>query len=244
MGDESGTERDPIGDLGDTADRPGDDGGDTVPGEFPEESEHEPAQLTSIPTWAVVILVAFALLGGYLLGRPSYPLDTGADAGFLRDMSVHHNQAVDMSMIILEKTEDPELRTVATDMARTQQAQVGRMQGWLLAWDLPVRAPDRPMAWMAGHEHSDGSGDGIPETMPGLATEEQLDELRGAEGVEAEIVFLELMTAHHLGGIVMAEAEADLGREAMVVGFAEGMIEAQGAEVDLMERMLADRTGG
>ncbi|MEU0488942.1 DUF305 domain-containing protein [Nocardiopsis sp. NPDC006139] len=241
MGDESGTERDPIGDLGHTADGPGDDGGEAVPGEFPEESEPRRTSFASVPSWAAVILVAVALLGGYLLGRPSYPLDTGADAGFLRDMSVHHNQAVDMSMIILDKTEDPELHTVATDMARTQQAQVGRMQGWLLAWNLPMRAPDRPMAWMAGHDHGGGDG-GVPEAMPGLATAEQLDGLRAAEGVEAEIVFLELMIAHHLGGIEMAEAEVDLGREEMVVDFAQGMIDAQGAEVDLMERMLADRT--
>ncbi|WP_306366707.1 DUF305 domain-containing protein [Nocardiopsis sp. CC223A] len=243
MGNESGTESDPIGDLGHTADLPGDDREEAVPGEFPEESETRPLRLDSVPTWAVVILVAVALLGGYLLGRPSYPLDTGADAGFLRDMSVHHNQAVDMSMILLDKTEDPELRTVATDMARTQQAQVGRMQGWLLAWGLPVRAPDEPMAWMAGHDHG-GEDGGVPETMPGLATAEQLDELQAAEGVDAEVIFLELMIDHHLGGIEMAEAEVDLGREEMVVGFAQGMIDAQGAEVDLMERLLADRTGG
>ncbi|CAL9439176.1 hypothetical protein SUDANB121_02222 [Nocardiopsis dassonvillei] len=243
MGDESGTERDPIGDLGHAADSPGDADGEAAPGGFPEGPGPRPVSLASVPTWAVVILVAVSLFGGYLLGRPSYPLDTGADAGFLRDMSVHHNQAVDMSMIILEKSEDPELRTVATDMARTQQAQVGRMQGWLLAWDLPLRAPNAPMAWMAGHEHG-GEGGGAPESMPGLATEEQLAELGEAEGVDAEIVFLELMIAHHLGGIEMARAEVDLGREEMVVDFAEGMIEAQGAEVDLMERMLADRTGG
>ncbi|MFL1430910.1 MULTISPECIES: DUF305 domain-containing protein [unclassified Nocardiopsis] len=243
MGNESGTERDPIGDLDDTADRPESGDEETVPGEFPEESEIRPVSLTSVPTWAAVILVAVALLGGYLLGRPSHPLDTGADAGFLRDMSVHHAQAVDMSMIILEKSEDPELRTVATDMARTQQEQVGRMKGWLLAWDLPVRAPGAPMAWMEGHDHGGGQG-GVPETMPGLATAEQLDELRAAEGVDAEIVFLELMIDHHLGGIEMARAEVDLGREEMVVGFAQGMINAQGAEVDLMERLLADRTGG
>lgn len=242
MGDESGTERDPIGDLGRTAHSPGDGGGDASPEEFPEAPAPRPVSLASVPTWVAVILVAVALLGGYLLGRPSYPLDTGADAGFLRDMSVHHNQAVDMSMILLDKTEDPELRTLATDITRTQQAQVGRMQGWLLAWDLPLRAPGAPMAWMAGHEHG-GEGGEAPETMPGLATEEQMAELREAEGVDAEVVFLELMIAHHLGGIEMAEAEVDLGREELVVGFARGMIEAQGAEVELMERLLADRTG-
>ena len=244
MGNESGIERDPISDPEHAPDSSADGREDAIPGDFPEESEKRPLRLDSVPTWVAVLLVAAALFCGYMLGGPSHPLDTGPDAGFLRDMSVHHNQAVDMSMIILDKVEDPELHTVATDMARTQQAQVGRMQGWLLAWDLPVRAPDEPMAWMAGHDHGGGGDGDVPETMPGLATPEQLDELRAAEGVEAEVLFLELMIAHHLGGIEMAEAEVRLGREEMVVGFAQGMIDSQGAEVGLMERMLDDRADG
>ncbi|MDT0327827.1 DUF305 domain-containing protein [Nocardiopsis lambiniae] len=210
---------------------------------FTEEAEPRVASLRSTPIWLTVILVAVALGLGYLLGRPSYPLDTGADAGFLRDMSVHHNQAVDMSMIVLDKTDDAELRVIATDMARTQQAQVGMMQGWLRAWDLPIRGPEAPMSWMAGSGHEHGGEGEAPETMPGLATSEQIVDLEEAEGVEAEVLFLELMIAHHLGGIEMAEVEVELGREEMVVGFAQGMINAQTTEVELMEGMLEDRAG-
>ncbi|MBE3000098.1 DUF305 domain-containing protein [Nocardiopsis sp. HNM0947] len=196
----------------------------------------------STPTWMAVTLVVLALVAGYLAGRPSHPLDTSADAGFLRDMSAHHAQAVDMSMVILDKTDDPQLHTVATDMARTQQAQIGIMQGWLMEWELPSRGPEEPMAWMAGTDHDHGGGEGeAPERMPGLATDEQLVDLDEAEGEEAEIIFLELMIDHHQGGIDMAEAEAELGSEDMVVDFAQGMVDAQQSEIDLMERMLGDR---
>nr|WP_236574696.1 DUF305 domain-containing protein [Nocardiopsis sp. FR26] len=194
----------------------------------------------SLPTWTAVILVVLALGAGYLLGRPSYPLDTSADAGFLRDMSSHHAQAVDMSMIILDKTEDPELHTVATDIARTQQAQIGIMQGWLTVWGLNSRGTRPPMAWMAGHDHGGGDGE-VPETMPGLASSEQMVELEESEGVEAEILFLELMIAHHEGGIDMAEAELELGREEMVVDFAQGIVDAQRSEIELMENLIAKR---
>lgn len=220
----------------------------------PDEGEHTPTDTgseedvspqvswRSVPTWITVILVALALGAGYLLGRPTYPLDTGADAGFLRDMSAHHAQAVDMSMVILDETDDPELHTVATDMARTQQAQIGIMQGWLMAWDLPARGAQRPMTWMEGHDH--GGGDtSIPDTMPGLASPEDLTALEDAEGVEAELIFLDLMIAHHQGGIQMAEAEVDLGGEQMVIRFAQGMIDAQQSEVNLMEGMIEDRGG-
>ncbi|WP_036553689.1 DUF305 domain-containing protein [Nocardiopsis sp. CNT312] len=195
-----------------------------------------------LPLWIAAVLVVLALCGGYLLGRPSYPLDTSADAGFLRDMSSHHAQAVDMSLIILDKTDDPDLRTIATDIARTQQAQIGIMQGWLTAWGLNSRGTQPPMTWMVagGHDHGAGPGE-VPEWMPGLATPEEMAALEAAEGVEAEVLFLELMIAHHEGGIEMAVAEADLGGQDLVVELAGGMADAQEKEIVLMEGMLADR---
>ena len=199
-----------------------------------------PAGPRSVPLWTAVVLVVLALAGGFLVGRPSHPLDTGPDAGFLRDMSAHHAQAVDMSMIILDKTDDPELHTVAMDMARTQQAQIGMMQGWLAAWGLNSRASEPPMTWMEGHDHGGGEGE-VPDTMPGLASSEQLVALQESEGEEAEVMFLDLMIAHHLGGIEMAEAEVDLGNEDLVVNLAQGMVDAQTSEVENMERMLETR---
>lgn len=223
-------------------------------GEIPSDDIDESAVTTaerpvgrrlnrSVPLWMTLALVVLALILGHLLGRPSYPLDNSPDAGFLRDMSAHHIQAVDMSMVILDKTEDPELHIVATDMARTQQGQIGIMQGWLMAWDLPIRPAEPPMTWMAGsgHDHGGGSEGEAPERMPGLATEEQLQELEEAEGVESEIIFLELMIEHHIGGIEMAEAEVELGQEEMVTTLAQGMIDAQASEVELMEGMLDKR---
>lgn len=225
--------------VDDFEDVPGSDEGTRV-AEAPHQGSSPQAPWRSVPTWITVVLVVLALGVGYLLGRPSSPLSTGADAGFLRDMSSHHAQAVDMSLIIIDKTEDPELHTVATDMARTQQAQIGIMQGWLMAWGLNARGAQPPMTWMGGHDHGAGTGD-VPDSMPGLASSEEMVALEESEGVEAEILFLELMIAHHLGGIEMAEAEVTLGGEKLVVDLAQGMINAQQTEVDLMEAMIAER---
>lgn len=213
---------------------------DTTAEEFEEATPPRPARRT-VPLWITAVLVALAVAAGFLVGRPSAPLDTSADAGFLRDMSSHHAQAVDMSMLILEKTEEPELSIVATDITRTQQAQIGIMQGWLTMWGLNSRGSERPMTWMADSEHDHGGTGNVPDAMPGLATPEEMAELEDAEGVEAEILFLELMIAHHEGGIDMAEAEVELGGEDLVTDFAQGMADAQLTEIDMMEGMLADR---
>lgn len=227
-------------DEADRADEESREDGTAEPDAYSEDegdTAAPPSPGRSVPLWMTVTLVALALVGGLLLGRPSYPLDTSADAGFLRDMSTHHAQAVDMALIVMEKTDDVELHTIATDMARTQQAQIGMMQGWLSSWGLNARASEPPMTWMAAHDHGGGEGV-VPETMPGWATEEEMVRLTDAEGEEAEVLFLELMIAHHLGGIDMAEAEVELGDEDLVTTFAQGMVNAQQSEVDNMERLL------
>ncbi|CAM3724049.1 DUF305 domain-containing protein [Nocardiopsis gilva] len=193
----------------------------------------------SVPLWLAAAIAVVALLGGFLLGRPAVPLDSSADAGFLRDMSVHHSQAVDMSLLILEKTDDPQLSTVAQDIARTQQAQIGRMRGWLVQWGLNIRGAQPPMAWMAGHG-SHGAQE-APKTMPGWVPDDRMEELKQAEGTEAEILFLQLMIDHHKGGIDMAEAAVSAGDQKIVTDFAAGMAKAQQSEIELMQDMLAAR---
>lgn len=235
--------RDPdLEDAGHSSETAEDDGAAANVGPPDKQAPKASGGQHSTPTWLAVVLVVLALGLGFLLGRPAQPLDTSADAGFLRDMSSHHAQAVDMSMIILDKAEDPQLHNVATDMARTQQAQIGMMQGWLTEWDLPSRGSEPPMTWMADADHDHGDeDDDIPETMPGLATPEEMDELEEAEGQAAEVMFLELMIEHHLGGIEMAEAQVELGSEDQVTNLAQGMVDAQQNEVDLMEGMLEQR---
>ncbi|MEY9213570.1 uncharacterized protein (DUF305 family) [Thermobifida halotolerans] len=197
-----------------------------------------PRTLWRAPLPVVVFLVVLAAAAGLLVNRSDTPLDSSADAGFLRDMSAHHAQAVEMAMIIYDESDDSRLTTVAYDMALTQQGQIGRMEGWLVAWDLPIRGAQPPMAWMAGHDHGGGE---VPDRMPGLATDEQMEELRSASGVEAEILFLELMIEHHRGGVEMAEAAVELASEEAVVSLAQGMVDAQQSEIDLMSDMLVER---
>ena len=77
--------------------------------------------------------------------------------------------------------------------------------------------------------------------MPGLATFEQMQALQQAEGVEAERQFLELMIAHHIGGVEMAEAVVARSNEQVVLDLAAGMIALQQKEIDYMTELLAAR---
>lgn len=207
----------------------------------------EPAASRPATRWLLVAGAAVAIAAvAFAVGRftafgasaaPVRPSTVSADAGFARDMQVHHEQAVRMAMDIYRVTEDEELRVLSHDMATAQAGQRGEMYGWLVEWGLP-QAGGPLMAWMAdssAHQHD-------PETATeeelraemGMATDGQLAQLEASTGREADCLFLGLMIRHHQGAIPMADAVIQLGEEPRVRVVAEGMIAAQTAEIDAM----------
>ncbi|MGW1865117.1 DUF305 domain-containing protein [Streptomyces mauvecolor] len=166
------------------------------------------------------------------------PTATSADAGFARDMSTHHQQAVEMSFIVRDRTSDEEVRRLAYDIANTQANQRGMMLGWLDLWGLPKNeASQLPMAWM-GMGMQPGADGAL---MPGMATNAELDRLRGLSGKAAEVLYLQLMTEHHKGGIHMAQGCVERCAVAPEKRLAQGMVDSQQSEIDLMAQMLKKR---
>lgn len=201
-----------------------------------------------------VALVLVALIAGILLGRMTagaaipMPSDSSAEAGFARDMQVHHGQAVEMSLLVRERSDDPEVRLLALDIATAQTQQQGQMFAWLAMWGLPQTSSAPEMDWLsrpvldgsAGHEGHGGHTPGEP--MPGVASFEQMQALQNATGVDAERLFLELMIAHHQGGVEMAEAVLARSDNPQVRALAEGMVKLQQKELDYMAELLAARS--
>lgn len=201
-----------------------------------------------------VLLVLVALVVGVLVGRVSasgaapMPGESSAEAGFARDMQVHHGQAVEMSLLVRDRSDDPEIRLLALDIATAQAQQQGQMFAWLAMWGLPQTSTEPEMEWLsrpvldgsAAHEGHGGHTPGEP--MPGVATFEQMQALQSAEGVEAERLFLELMIAHHQGGVEMAEAVLARSTHPQVTTLAQGMVQLQSKELDYMSELLAARS--
>ncbi|MFJ1546348.1 DUF305 domain-containing protein [Streptomyces sp. NPDC088246] len=194
----------------------------------------------------VVLLLALGLVA-LMLVRPSSsagsaaptaaPSDTSADVGFARDMSIHHQQAVEMSFIVRDRTSDVAVRRLAYDIINTQANQRGMMLGWLEMWGRAKSSSAPPMEWM-GHTVTP-RGDGS--LMPGMATDTELDALRVAKGKDAEVLFLKLMTAHHRAGAEMAQAAAAAAGTGEIRNLAAGMVRGQQSEIALMADMLKER---
>ncbi|CAN5811952.1 DUF305 domain-containing protein [soil metagenome] len=172
-----------------------------------------------LPWWQnprniVTLIVTTALLAGmagWFVGRSSEDIDTSnVDVGFLQDMRVHHEQAVNMSFIYLDRPDiDPQLVVVADSILFGQSVEIGMMRQLLDDMGADgVGDPDDAMAWMGMSPMNEND-------MPGMATSAQLDELARSSGTDADALFGQLMSAHHQGGIDMSEfaaANAENGR--------------------------------
>jgi len=171
-------------------------------------------------------------------GSDDTPTAASADAGFARDMAVHHQQAVEMSYIVRDRTKNVEVRRLAYDIAQTQANQRGMLIGWLDLWQLPKVSADPPMTWM---DMGDAPSAGDGSLMPGMATDSEMKKLGTLNGKQAEIFYLQLMTDHHKGGIHMAKGCAEKCTVTVEKRLAQGMVDAQQSEIDLMAGLLKER---
>jgi uncharacterized protein (DUF305 family) len=172
---------------------------------------------------------------GWLWWNARPPAEGDPAVTFARDMSAHHKQAVEMALIIRDRTADAELRQLLIDVILTQQAQFGQMQGWLQAWDLPAAGLQPPMTSPMLHN---GQLMAITPEMMGMQPQAKVNELGALELAQAEIQFLQLMIAHHRGGVQMAESVLAQTQRPEVRRLAESIITAQTGEISYMQELL------
>ncbi|MET7768433.1 DUF305 domain-containing protein [Nocardia sp. NPDC005366] len=204
---------------------------------------------------AVLLLVIGAALRPLVISDDTTapPVMTDTEIGFTQDMVAHHNQALLMTQR-LDPAADPTVRALAQQLADTQRVEIGMMLGWLRMAHVVTTNP-HPMAWMhdagaepSGHQHSGQatsattSADATGSTMPGMATQAELDALSAARGAEAEIQFLRLMQRHHYGGVQMAQAADRQLSSGIVKQAARDMLDTQSRESGLLGLLLAQRT--
>ncbi|GAA1513957.1 DUF305 domain-containing protein [Sphaerisporangium rubeum] len=195
----------------------------------------------------LVVLVACALTAVvtvFVTRAAGPPGDDSPEAGFARDMAVHHAQAAEMGFSLRDNSDDQPIRNLAYDIITTQTAQRGMFGGWLQQWGLNQASDRPPMAWMAGHgghgAAASPSPGGVPR-MPGMASDEEMERLKATKGKDGEILFLQLMIRHHEGGVDMAKALLKLSNRPEVRTMAQHIVDTQDSEIQLMTEMLTAR---
>lgn len=186
------------------------------------------------------LTVAVAFLAGVLGWRIAQPrtasLDS-ADVGFLLDMTSHHEQAIYLSSIELQRGSVADVKVFAEEIHKFQSYEIGLMERLLLELGRSrYDAGDTAMAWMPGHRAMDR------DAMPGLASDDEVDGMLAATGDDVDAWFVALMIDHHAGGVDMAEAAIDLADDDDVVDLATRMASVQRQEIGEL-RAAAARAG-
>ncbi|MBV9455076.1 MAG: DUF305 domain-containing protein [Rubrobacter sp.] len=194
-------------------------------------SAHPPLRRLGEPPvlLALVTILLGVIISLVLLLVPQSPGEDSPEVGFTRDMIVHHAQAVEMANIARDRTQDPSIRVLATDILLTQQAEIGQMQGWLDAWALAYTGSEPAMNWMGHPTYG---------RMLGMASPEEIDRLKQATPKEVDEQFLRLMIPHHQGALPMAQAILELSKRPEVARLAQKIQVSQPTEISGMQAML------
>lgn len=145
-----------------------------------------------------------------------------ADEMFASMMVVHHEQAIEMSDILLSKQGlDAEIQQLAQGIKDAQGPEIRTLRSWQEQWNVPSEQP-----------HSMGEDDG-------MVSEANLEKLRQAEADEGTTLYLEQMVAHHEGAVEMAEVELSDGRFAQAKDMAQRIVDSQTAEIEQMNDLLS-----
>ncbi|WP_010542373.1 DUF305 domain-containing protein [Dietzia alimentaria] len=149
-----------------------------------------------------------------------------ADVMFAQMMMPHHEQAIEMSDIILSKDDIPaDVVALAEEIQAAQGPEIQQLTDWLEQWGEPVEPQD------------DGGGHDMS-TMEGMLSDDELQQLRDAQGTDAARIFMEQMIAHHEGAVTMAEDEVADGTYQPAIDMAHTIITTQQQEIDEMRDML------
>ncbi|USQ80943.1 DUF305 domain-containing protein [Ornithinimicrobium faecis] len=171
------------------------------------------------------------------------PTASAADVTFMQEMIVHHAQAIEMADLVEGDLDDAEVQAIAARIRDAQRPEIEAMATWLTLHGHPVpavageagvdlerlRAQELPADHDGEHESHGGGHE-----MPGMATAEQMHSLGEAQGTKADLLFLELMSAHHQGALTMLDEHAAGASDLRATEMADEMAAEQQAEIGRM----------
>lgn len=168
---------------------------------------------------ALIAALGLALLTGCsFISNNTYSMN---DQMFAVMMIPHHEQAIEMSDLALTRSSNAEVLALAKQIKAEQAPEIEEMK-----------------TWGTGGDHTGHSG----MTMGGMLSQREIDELKAAQGVAFDRLFLTGMIAHHEGAIEMAQDILD-SKNPKVRDFGAKVIEVQAAEIAKMKELLAQLKG-
>jgi uncharacterized protein (DUF305 family) len=192
---------------------------DSLAGCRPSPHRRFSAVWGSLAAAGVLVLSLLAFFGWQGRELPWMGGHAAYDQGYMRRMTAHHEQGVELALLGTDKAQDPALRSLARLMAANQKGEIAVFRQWWRSWFSGTLPPASP------EDHA---------TMPGMIPANQMEELKRTAGAQFDPLFVSLMTAHHEGAIAMADealrSEADVRLKLM----SHAIRHSQRGEIELM----------
>ena len=196
--------------------------------------------LLCLPTFANVLAVVPIVQPG-APGQPTLNLDAEtavaiansayipADVSFMQGMIIHHHQALLMSRLATQRTNNKTLLDLANRIDVSQADEIAFMQTWLREREEIAPEPSKDHQEHAEHN------------MAGMATPAQMIQLAASKSTDFDRLFLKLMIAHHDGAITMVEDLRDWPGstyDPQLNEFASDVSNDQAVEIERMNGLL------
>jgi uncharacterized protein (DUF305 family) len=143
------------------------------------------------------------------------------DQSFIEMMIPHHQDAIDMAEMALQKAEHPELKELARNIIRDQEREIKEMKTWYQQWfkrPVPALSSQGMMAMHQGH---------------GMMAMD-LDALATAKNFDQE--FIRQMIPHHQMAVMMASNLKTNTERPEMDKLIDDIIRSQSAEIKQMKQ--------
>lgn len=142
-----------------------------------------------------------------------------SEADYLTKMIPHHEEAIATAKLLKAGTNRPEMKKFADDIIRAQTAEIEQMRTWLKQW--------------------------YPSQKTEVTYAPMMRDLQNLKGDELDRVFLEDMSVHHRGAIMMSHQllMRNLAQHDRVKALAENISATQVNEIDRMQAWLQNWFG-
>ena len=173
---------------------------------------------------------------GGMMGRNAIPQDSDViDAHFIEQMIPHHEDAITMSELALEKATRPEVKELAANIIFSQTKETDQMKAWYKNWfdrELPTDNSVMQQHGMMGSSRQSSMHMGM---MGG-----DLDLVNLGNADDFDRAFVEDMIVHHQMAVMMANMLKNGTDRPEMKKLADDIILAQTSEIDLMRKWLAE----